>query len=133
MKLGKKRREIPLILALIPKFENHIFNIRSLPHLSIRVKSLKNRTKINQCHNCQQFGHGQSNCHAPPKCVKCSGDHHTASCSKPNNTPATCANCGGPHPANYSRCIKHRDNNKKTTEHTTQVNIANPRNYTQTW
>jgi hypothetical protein len=36
--------------------------------------------------------------------VKCAGPHDTASCRKSPDTPATCALCGGPHPAIYRGC-----------------------------
>lgn len=129
MKMNKERKPIPLILLLIPKNENEIFNISKVMGLSIRVESLKNKSKTNQCHNCQQYGHGQSNCRAPPKCLQCAGDHHTTTCTKPRDEPATCCNCGGSHPANYSGCIKNPDKYKKenqqpTNTHTSYANIT---------
>lgn len=107
MTMQPNRRPIPLVLVLIPKTETNIFQLTHLLHLSIKVESLKNKTRINQCRNCQKHGHGQSTCKALPKCLKCAGDHHTSTCTKSKETPAKCANCGGDHPANYSRCPQH--------------------------
>lgn len=59
---------------------------------------------IIQCHNCQQWGHSTSNCGRQARCLKCAGDHLTSTCIKTPDTPATFANCGGDHPANYSKC-----------------------------
>lgn len=67
-----------------------------------------------QCHRCQQFGHGSSNCNLRPKCVKCGGKHLTDVCMLPrraelnnnNNSKSQlkCANCGGSHTANFRGC-----------------------------
>lgn len=67
-----------------------------------------------QCHRCQQFGHGSSNCNLPPKCVKCGGKHLTDVCGLPRKTELNnnnnsksqlkCANCGGSHTANFRGC-----------------------------
>lgn len=67
-----------------------------------------------QCHRCQQFGHGSSNCNLPPKCVKCGGKHLTDVCGLPRRTELNnnnnsksqlkCANCGGGHTANFRGC-----------------------------
>ncbi|XP_045487926.1 protein app1-like [Pieris rapae] len=32
------------------------------------------------------------------------GEHRAADCTRPRDVPATCANCGGPHPACHSSC-----------------------------
>ncbi|CAF4889647.1 unnamed protein product [Pieris macdunnoughi] len=37
-------------------------------------------------------------------CVRCAGEHRAADCTRPRDMPATCANCGGPHPACHSSC-----------------------------
>ncbi|CAH1107463.1 unnamed protein product [Psylliodes chrysocephalus] len=53
---------------------------------------------------CQAWGHATANCGRPPRCLKCAGDHLTNVCTKTRETPATCANCHGSHPANYTKC-----------------------------
>lgn len=111
----RDKQPIPLILTLIPKTEHHIFQITNIFGLSVRMESLKNTSKQNQCRNCQKFGHGQQMCKAAPKCLKCGEDHHTTTCQKPRDIPAVCANCRGAHPANYRGCPKHPNNIKKTT------------------
>lgn len=116
MKMDKERRPITLILVLLPKQENAIYNMTNILGLSIKIESLRNKTTTNQCYNCQQFGHGQANCRAPPKCLKCANDHHTSTCTKENTTPAKCANCAGNHPANFSLCPKNPEHLKKNKE-----------------
>ncbi|GFY32595.1 nucleic-acid-binding protein from transposon X-element [Trichonephila clavipes] len=46
--------------------------------------------------------------------VKCSGGHLTSECTKSAKAPAKCANCSGPHPANFSGCPKNPINTKTT-------------------
>jgi hypothetical protein len=41
--------------------------------------------------------------------VKCGKQHDTKTCTKPNDTPATCALCKGNHPANYKGCSVYRE------------------------
>lgn len=70
-----------------------------------------------QCANCQDFGHGSENCHRQPRCIRCGDKHTSKSCihlpihddtqanpPKINNDLVKCANCGGKHTANYTRC-----------------------------
>lgn len=58
---------------------------------------------------CQAYGHSKAYCTKPFNCVKCAGSHDTKSCSKSNETPATCVLCDGAHPANYKGCTVYRD------------------------
>lgn len=55
------------------------------------------RNNHTMCFRCQSHGYAQRNYFAPPKCMKCAGDHLTLYCLKSKNTPAKCANSGGPH------------------------------------
>ncbi|GFT98255.1 probable RNA-directed DNA polymerase from transposon X-element [Trichonephila clavipes] len=64
-----------------------------------------------QCYRCQEFYHHSRFCNRAPRCLKCSGGHLTSDCKKPNKAPAKCANCSGPHPANFSGCPKNPKNN----------------------
>lgn len=73
--------------------------------------------QITQCSNCQSFGHGEENCHKKSNCLRCGGRHHFKICPLLQTVPGApecrkkipdekvkCANCGGPHTANYSKC-----------------------------
>ncbi|GFY62691.1 nucleic-acid-binding protein from transposon X-element [Trichonephila inaurata madagascariensis] len=66
-----------------------------------------------QCYRCQEFFHHSRLCNRAPKCLKCSGSHLTAECKKSVKSPAKCANCGGPHPANFSGCPNNPINGKQ--------------------
>lgn len=104
---AKTKKDIPLVFLELPRKSTNIYNIETVCGLCINIEALKRKTAIGQCHRCQKFGHSQANCHAVPKCVKCGQDHITNECNKPKETPATCANCGGPHPASYKGCAQY--------------------------
>lgn len=63
-----------------------------------------------QCRRCQAWGHGSSNCHLPPACVKCAGSHETSKCTasaKGEKVPTDqlkCVNCQESHAASYGGC-----------------------------
>lgn len=46
----------------------------------------------------------------PYRCVKCGQSHKTSECLKHDrSTPAQCALCNGPHPANYKGCEVYKE------------------------
>ena len=47
--------------------------------------------------------------------MKCDQQHATKDCTKPAGSPPKCVNCGGEHPANYTRCPQY-------LHHTPQIN-----------
>jgi len=81
-----------------------IYKITRLQNSVIQIEPPRHGKHIVQCTRCQLYGHTKSYCNRPFVCVKCGGQHSTASCKKNNTTPATCALCGGDHPANYKGC-----------------------------
>lgn len=93
-----------MVLIEIPREYNIQKKLKYCCGLSIKTDSLRVRKGESQCYRCQRFGHVQQNCNAEFKCLKCAGKHQTFTCEKPITTDATCANCGGDHPANYSKC-----------------------------
>lgn len=126
---NRNKQPTPLALALIPRNEGHIYKLTNIFGLSVKIESLKNNTKNNQCRNCQLFGHGQTHCKAPPRCLKCGSNHHTMTCNKPRDVPATCANCAGPHPANYRGCPKHPENIQNRKKQQAQTNALSQSTY----
>jgi hypothetical protein len=81
-----------------------IYKITRLQNSVIQIEPPRKGKHIVQCTRCQLYGHTKTYCNRPYVCVKCSGQHNTASCKKDNSTPATSAFCGGGHPANYKGC-----------------------------
>jgi hypothetical protein len=76
--------------------------------MRISVEAPWKKTTIVQCTRCQSYGHNKTYCAQSPVCVKCGGDHATTVCTKDPTAPATCALCGGAHPANYKGCDVYR-------------------------
>jgi hypothetical protein len=90
---------------------------KSLFNLIVKYEYYSEKGKgPTQCSNCQLFGHGSTNCHLVPKCVKCSQPHKSDLCvfnsaaasnsdkSKIPQEKFKCANCMGNTTDNYSKC-----------------------------
>lgn len=99
---------LPLFFVDLEPASNNkdIYNLKYIFNMQITVEPPKKKNAIIQCTRCQAYGHSKSYCTRPYQCVKCAGDHPTATCSRSKSslTPATCALCKGPHPANYKGC-----------------------------
>lgn len=95
---------IPLVLVKINKEQKQIYHVTELFGLEVSVEPLRSRPGVGQCFRCQLFGHAQARCTAPVRCVICAGPHYSRECDRPRDQPATCANCGGGHPASYRGC-----------------------------
>jgi hypothetical protein len=95
--------------------------IRTLSYMVVKWSYFQvKRTSPNpctQCTRCQRFGHGALNCHAEPRCIRCSAEHLSADCplikGKDGNTLKkispellVCVHCSGQHTANFSGCRK---------------------------
>ncbi|CAK1588944.1 unnamed protein product [Parnassius mnemosyne] len=85
-------------------------NIKAIYHQTVIIEDPRKRKTVVQCQRCQQYGHTKNYCMKPFRCVKCAGAHKTSACTKTDrNTPATCALCLGPHPANYKGCEVYKE------------------------
>lgn len=124
----KDKTPMPLLKVRVPQVQSNIFDLAEVCGLIINVERQNPQRGVGQCKNCQLFGHAQINCHAQPRCNKCGEDHHYTKCQKPKDTPATCANCKGPHTANYGGCPKNPKNIKKhnTGKNTNKNPIGKP-------
>ncbi|CAG4957986.1 unnamed protein product [Colias eurytheme] len=81
----------------------------------VKIEAWRAKKGPAQCHRCQKFRHSSHNCHRQIACVRCGEAHAASECKQPKETPATCANCGGPHPANNASCpaFKRQARNRK--------------------
>lgn len=108
-----------------------IYQLKHLLGTKITVEPPRKRKEIPQCQRCQEYGHTKAYCSKPYSCVKCGENHPTQVCQKTKMTPATCALCDGPHPANYKGCSVYRDLQKsrsdrqKRNQHQPQRNTIN--------
>ncbi|GFX63086.1 nucleic-acid-binding protein from transposon X-element [Trichonephila clavipes] len=126
----KTNTNMPLFLVTLPKSPESrgIFNIKTIGFFRVAVEPLNKSTMPPQCYRCQEFFHHSRFCARAPKCLKCSGGHLTSDCTKSAKAPAKCANCSGPHPANYSGCprnpINTKTNKSKSTKNVWQERAA---------
>lgn len=88
----------------------NIKNLRYIYHQSVVIEEPRKRKTLVQCQRCQQYGHTKNYCMRPYRCVKCGQPHKTSECEKRDrSTPASCALCNGPHPANYKGCEVYKE------------------------
>ncbi|GFT55655.1 probable RNA-directed DNA polymerase from transposon X-element [Trichonephila clavipes] len=126
----KTNTNMPLFLVTLPKSPESrgIFNIKTIGFFRVAVEPLNKSTMPPQCYRCQEFFHHSRFCARAPKCLKCSGGHLTSDCTKSAKAPAKCANCSGPHPANFSGCprnpINTKTNKSKSTKNVWQERAA---------
>ncbi|PRD21209.1 UNVERIFIED_CONTAM: Nucleic-acid-binding protein from transposon X-element [Trichonephila clavipes] len=88
------------------------YTMANCPQREVAVEPLNKSTMPPQCYHSQEFFHHSRFYARAPKCLKCSGGHLTSECTKSAKVPAKCANCSGPHPANFSGCPKNPINTK---------------------
>lgn len=78
-----------------------IYNLTYLLQVQIKVQSAKPKTDPPLCRNCQRIGYTKRYCLRAPRCIKCGENYESDKCVLDLAVPCKCANCGGPHPANY--------------------------------
>lgn len=112
----------------------NLLKIKSIEHVMVRWEPYAQRLSRNQCFRCQSFGHGSSNCHLAPRCVKCLDSHLTKDCPrKTRDEMVKCCNCGGSHAANYKDCPTYKTYTERVSTKTQRFNIhTNPNNTTPT-
>lgn len=137
-KLKSKRRNTSGSFLITTSENNQIKDLKNnaeMDRIKILWEDYVRKNPITQCYNCQQLGHGCNNCGKTPRCLKCAQNHITKECpikerSEENRSKLKCANCGGPHPANYRNCpVIQEHTNKMLTSKNTQLNkIKNSNN-----
>ena len=73
-----------------------------------KVQEFHSPISVRQCYNCQNFGHSAKNCKGKVKCVLCGEGHSHKGCSNREKKQPKCANCKGPHVADYKGCPAHK-------------------------
>ncbi|GFW38608.1 RNA-directed DNA polymerase from mobile element jockey [Trichonephila clavipes] len=126
----KTNTNMPLFLVTLPKSPESrgIFNIKTIDFSELPSSLLINPPCPRSVIAAKNFFHHSRFCARAPKCLKCSGGHLTSDCTKSAKAPAKCANCIGPHPANYSGCprnpINTKTNKSKSTKNVWQERAA---------
>ena len=69
-----------------------------------KVEEFRALISVQQCYNCQNFGRSAKNCRAKIKCVICGEGHSHKGFPNREKKQPKCANCKGPHVANYKGC-----------------------------
>ena len=69
-----------------------------------KVEEFRSPVSVQQCWNCQSFGHSAKTCRSKTKCVICGESHHHKGCPNREKKQPKCANCKGPHVASYKGC-----------------------------
>lgn len=104
------------LLKRTPNITPAIYEVGELLCMpGVKIEAWKGKKGPAQCHRCQAFRHSSHNCHRPLACVRCGGSHYAGDCPVPRDSPPTCANCQGAHPANNRSCpaFKSEARNKK--------------------
>ena len=89
-----------------------------------RVEEFKTIPSILQCFKRQGFGHKAPNCTKNIKCVVCGEAHSHKNCPNKEKRKPKCANCRGPHVANYKGCPAYKDQTFRQHVFQKQVSYA---------
>lgn len=91
-----------------------IYEVKYILSTKISFEPPKPKRVIPQCINCQMYGHTKKFCHHSPRCVKCTGNHHTKDCPrKIKSNEVKCVLCEENHPANYKGCSVYKQLQRK--------------------
>ena len=103
---GRKLQMFQIELSGSAEAEALISNNLTCPQTGIifKVEEFRSPISVQQCYNCQHFGHSAKNCQAKTKCVICGEGHSHKGCPNREKKQPKCANCKGPHVANYKGC-----------------------------
>lgn len=124
--LDKNKKPMPLCVVELKKGEKgeEIFNLTRLCYCVVTVEPRHKSRNIPQCTNCQLYNHTKNYCKLPPRCVKCTGQHHYTKCPKTPQQKPQCVNCGEEHTANYKGCSYYGKIKSASQNMPTNINIA---------
>lgn len=126
-----EKKDLPFYTVTFPQGtkSEQVSCCRYTQNLRMKFVALRKSNQPLQCYNCQRWGHSQTTCRMPARCLKCSLGHATRDCRMINeDSPKEmlkCANCDAyGHPANYSKCpkaLEHARQREKTRQTTRQA------------
>lgn len=91
--------------------------------IQVEMLPLRKSRLVPQCKRCQAYGHTQKYCAKQPRCVRCTGKHHTKDCNKSKNEQPKCVHCGEAHPANFKGCIVTKEMQKIKNKQIKKTNL----------
>ncbi|KFM82060.1 Nucleic-acid-binding protein from transposon X-element, partial [Stegodyphus mimosarum] len=120
------KHPMPLVyLQVLPHlFIDHLYTVHDMWGTEVSIEHYRGRKGPTQCFRCRGFFHSLEVCTLQIHCVRCSGPHWASECTRPNDIPATCCNCGGDHPANFRSCPRFPGNKRSRGNKTTPKNRA---------
>ncbi|XP_074042182.1 uncharacterized protein [Leptinotarsa decemlineata] len=65
-RMMRENPPLPLVLVQVNQNQKHIYDIRDLLNVKVKVEPQHQKTLVGQCHRCQRFGHSQRNCQQTP-------------------------------------------------------------------
>lgn len=105
-KSNKSRSSSFLISTKNKSDFNKLTLIQTLDNFQIKWEKYCKKSVMAQCHRCQSYSHGSSNCNLKQKCVNCAESHSTEDHPEFVNT-LKCVNCVSEHTANHKSCSKY--------------------------
>ena len=98
------------------------------------MEEFRSPVSVQQCWNCQNFGHSAKTCKPTTKCLICGKSHHHKGCPNKEEKQPKCANCKGPHVASYKGCPTYKKqafrqnvvDNQKSYAAILRQNMASP-------
>ena len=87
-----------------------------------KIEEFRTTPLIQQCSKCQDFRHKAPNCTRKPRCVVCVEAHSYKNCPNKEKRNPKCANCRGPHVANYRGCPAYKDHTFR--QHVVQKQVS---------
>ena len=116
VKFLKDDRSGPLYVVYFQpqQIEIHTLNTKfnKLNDVCVKWETFKKlKSKVTQCYNCKEYGHGATNCGKGYKCIRCTSYHPPDKCQykdDKNHIPV-CVNCSEEHAANSKTCKAYKD------------------------
>ena len=77
-----------------------------------KVEEFRSPASVQQCWNCQSFGHSAKTCRSKTKCLICGESHHHKGCPNREKKQSKCTKCKGLHVTKAAQRTKnkHLDN-----------------------
>ena len=95
------------------------------------MEEFRTPISVQQCYNCQCFGHTPKTCRSRTKCLIRGEDHHHKGCPNKEIKQAKCANCKGPNVASYKGSPAYKK--QAFRQHVVDNQNPMPQFYAKTW